>query len=249
MPPRASSERCSRRRSGSRSTSSTAWAAAVSSATARSRRRAPDGYTIGIITVEIGMMHWQGLTDLDGRVVHADRARQCRPGGRAGGGRFAVQERQRARRGHQGESRQVQGVGNGTGRHLAPRDRRDAAGPEGRSGERAVGAVRRRRTRPARPRGRRRADRARVAAGSARDDRRRQGQEPRRDGRQAGRALSQRSDAESGDRQQLDDGGMARHRGAEEPSARSARQAGRGALEDRREQGLHRVHGASRATA
>lgn len=27
---------------------------------------APDGYTIGILTVEIGMMHWQGLTDLTG---------------------------------------------------------------------------------------------------------------------------------------------------------------------------------------
>ncbi|MEP6941639.1 MAG: tripartite tricarboxylate transporter substrate binding protein [Betaproteobacteria bacterium] len=27
---------------------------------------APDGYTIGIITVEIGMMHWQGLTELTG---------------------------------------------------------------------------------------------------------------------------------------------------------------------------------------
>jgi tripartite-type tricarboxylate transporter receptor subunit TctC len=25
----------------------------------------PDGYTIGIATVEIGMMHWQGLTELD----------------------------------------------------------------------------------------------------------------------------------------------------------------------------------------
>ena len=25
---------------------------------------APDGYTIGLITVEIAMMHWQGLTDL-----------------------------------------------------------------------------------------------------------------------------------------------------------------------------------------
>src|SRR5829696_9143101 len=25
----------------------------------------PDGYTIGIITVEISMMHWQGLTQLD----------------------------------------------------------------------------------------------------------------------------------------------------------------------------------------
>ena len=27
---------------------------------------APDGYTIGMITVEIGMIHWQGLTDLTG---------------------------------------------------------------------------------------------------------------------------------------------------------------------------------------
>ena len=26
----------------------------------------PDGYTIGMITVEIGMMHWQGLTELSG---------------------------------------------------------------------------------------------------------------------------------------------------------------------------------------
>jgi tripartite-type tricarboxylate transporter receptor subunit TctC len=27
---------------------------------------APDGYTIGVLTVEIGMMHWAGLTDLTG---------------------------------------------------------------------------------------------------------------------------------------------------------------------------------------
>ena len=27
---------------------------------------APDGYTIGVATVEIGMMHWQGLTALNG---------------------------------------------------------------------------------------------------------------------------------------------------------------------------------------
>ncbi len=27
---------------------------------------APDGYTIGMLTVEIGMMHWQGLTELTG---------------------------------------------------------------------------------------------------------------------------------------------------------------------------------------
>ena len=41
---------------------------------------APDGYTIGMITVEIGMMHWQGLTDLAGTsytaigLVNADPA-------------------------------------------------------------------------------------------------------------------------------------------------------------------------------
>src|SRR6266540_1726807 len=41
---------------------------------------APDGYTIGIVTVEIGMMHWQGLTELNGAsytpiaLVNADAA-------------------------------------------------------------------------------------------------------------------------------------------------------------------------------
>jgi tripartite-type tricarboxylate transporter receptor subunit TctC len=41
---------------------------------------APDGYTIGMITVEIGMMHWQGLTELNGAsytpigLVNADPA-------------------------------------------------------------------------------------------------------------------------------------------------------------------------------
>jgi tripartite-type tricarboxylate transporter receptor subunit TctC len=41
---------------------------------------APDGYTIGLITVEIGMMHWQGLTKLMGAsytplgLVNADPA-------------------------------------------------------------------------------------------------------------------------------------------------------------------------------
>jgi tripartite-type tricarboxylate transporter receptor subunit TctC len=40
----------------------------------------PDGYTIGLITVEIGMMHWQGLTELSGAsytpigLVNADSA-------------------------------------------------------------------------------------------------------------------------------------------------------------------------------
>src|SRR6267378_2628434 len=47
--------------------------AAIASAT-------PDGYTIGMVTVEIGMMHWQGLTELSGAsytsigLVNADPA-------------------------------------------------------------------------------------------------------------------------------------------------------------------------------
>ena len=59
----------------------------------------------------------------------------------------------------------------------------------------------------------------------------------------------ERADAEGGDRQRLDDGGVARHRGAEGHSGRSARQARRGDEEDRREQGLHRLHGAAAASA
>ena len=39
---------------------------------------------------------------------------------------------------------------------------------------------------------------------------------------------------------------VARHRRAEEPAARGARQARRRDQEDRREQGLHRIHGAAR---
>src|SRR5881409_3397844 len=41
---------------------------------------APDGYTMGLVTVEIGMMHWQGLTELTGAsytpigLVNADPA-------------------------------------------------------------------------------------------------------------------------------------------------------------------------------
>src|SRR5256885_16035967 len=40
----------------------------------------PDGYTIGMVTVEIGMMHWQALTELSGAsytpigLVYADPA-------------------------------------------------------------------------------------------------------------------------------------------------------------------------------
>ena len=132
-PPRASSARCSRRSWASRSTSSTAPAAPAWSATRAIAAAPPDGYTIGLITVEIGMMHWQGLTDLTGTSYTPLGARQRRPGRRAGARRLAVQDRQRPGRRDQGQPRQVQGLGHRPGRHLAPGARRHAAGPEGRS--------------------------------------------------------------------------------------------------------------------
>ena len=39
---------------------------------------APDGYTLGIITVEIAMMHWQGLTELTPDELYAARADERR---------------------------------------------------------------------------------------------------------------------------------------------------------------------------
>ena len=182
----------------------------------------PDGYTIGLITVEIGMMHWQGLTDISRRVVHADRPGQRRPGRPAGARRLAVQERQRPGRGDQGQPGQVQGLGHRPGRHLASRHRRHAEGPEGRSGGAALGAVERRRARPAGSGRRRRRGRAVLAARGALDDRRRQGESLAIMDDDAGRALSERADAEGGDRQRLEDRRLARHRGAQGHSGRRA---------------------------
>ena len=45
---------------------------------------APDGYTITILTVEMTMMHWMGLTPAHLQGVHARRAAQHRPGRRPG---------------------------------------------------------------------------------------------------------------------------------------------------------------------
>ena len=53
--------------------------------------RAPDGYTIGIITVEIGDDALAGAHRAHRRVVHAARARQRRSGRRSGRGGLAVQ--------------------------------------------------------------------------------------------------------------------------------------------------------------
>ena len=50
---------------------------------------APDGYTLGMITVEITMMHWQGLTELKPDELHAARADERGSAGRAGQVRLA----------------------------------------------------------------------------------------------------------------------------------------------------------------
>ena len=51
----------------------------------------PDGYTIGLATVEIGMMHWQGLTELTApRTPH--RPGQRRPGRHPGARGRALQD-------------------------------------------------------------------------------------------------------------------------------------------------------------
>ena len=121
----------------------------------------PDGYTIGLITVEIGMMHWQGLTDLSGAsytpigLVNAD------PAGlqvRADAPYKTVNELVAAIKANPGKFK-ASGTGQGGIWHLA------IAGmlkdlkvdPAAR-----LGAVERRRARPAGSRRRRRRDRARA---------------------------------------------------------------------------------------
>ena len=187
---------------------------------------APDGYTIGLATVEIGMMHWQGLTELTGAsytplaLVNAD------PAGVQVRADAPYKNDQRPAGGDQGESGQAQGLGNRPGRHLASRARRAAARPEDRSGRRALGSEQRRRAGIAGHGCRRSRHRAVFATRGARADRCRQGQEPRHHERQAVGALSECADAEGCDRQRLDDGRVARHGRSEGNSAGSARQAG-----------------------
>ena len=84
----------------------------------------PDGYTIGLITVEIAMMHHVGLTPLRHTdytpigLVNADPAginvRVDSP--------YKIGEGAAER--HQGEPGQDEGLRHRSGRHLAPRDRR-----------------------------------------------------------------------------------------------------------------------------
>jgi tripartite-type tricarboxylate transporter receptor subunit TctC len=79
----------------------------------------PDGYTIGLATVEIGMMHWQGLTDLTSASYTPIGFGQCRPSGCSSPCRFALQNRERTVGGHQGQPRQIQSLRHRPRRHLA----------------------------------------------------------------------------------------------------------------------------------
>ncbi len=136
----------------------------------------PDGYTWGLATVEITMMHWQGLATIQPKdftvvaIINADA------GGLMVRHGLAVQDREGPDRGHQEEARRrAQGLGHRAGRNLAPRARRVAARREGGPDEGAVGAEPGRGARDAGSRRRRGRLRHRLAARRPRVDRRRQG--------------------------------------------------------------------------
>ena len=162
------------------------------------------------------MMHWQGLTDLTGAsytpigLVNAD------PAGlqvRADSPYKTVKDLVDAIKANPGKFK-ASGTGQGGIWHLALagmlKDLKidPAAAPWVPS--------QRRRARPAGHGGRRRRDRAVLAARGALADRRRQGAEPGDHGRQRRPALyPERADAEVADRQRLEDGRLARHRRAQ----------------------------------
>ena len=87
----------------------------------------PDGYTIGIITVEIGMLHHQKLTDLNGTSYTPIALVNADPAGVQVRADAPYKNLQRPAGRDQGQPRQVQGLGHRPGWHLAPGDRRAAA--------------------------------------------------------------------------------------------------------------------------
>ena len=183
----------------------------------------PDGYTIGLITVEITMMHWAGLTQIKHSRLHADRPRELGSGRGQRARRCAVQVGEGPARRGEGEPRQVQGVRDRARGHLAPRARRHAQGPGHRPGGRSLGAVARRRARPAGPRRRRHRVRDLLDPGGARAHRRGQGESPRDHGREPARAVPEPADPEEGAQQQLGNGGLARYRGVRRACRRTCR--------------------------
>ena len=207
---------------------------------------APDGYTIGLITVEIGMMHWQGLTDLTGAsytpigLVNAD------PAGvevAADSPYKTIDDLVAAVKANPGKMK-ASGTGQGGIWHLAlagmlqdlkvdpaavPWVPSNGAAPG--LQDLVAGGVQ---IAPVSlPEARSLIDAGKVKSLALMADK-------------PSAAVPERSDAQGCDRQQLDDGGVARHCRTEEPAARSARQAFRRNPENRCEQGLHGLHGAAR---
>ena len=152
----------------------------------------PDGYTIGIITVEIGMMHHQKLTDLNGTsytplaLVNAD------PAGvqvRADAPYKNVTTCWPPSRPTPASSRRPAPARAASGTWRSPGCCSDQKIDPARA---AVGAVERRRAGAARPGRRRRRSGAVLAARSARAHRSRQGEEPGDHGRRSPRRCSPR---------------------------------------------------------
>ena len=183
------------------------------------------------------MMHWQGLTDLTGASYTPIALVNADPAGVQVARRFAVQDRQRscstAIKANPGKLK-ASGTGQGGIWHLAiagllqdlkidpqtaiPWVPSNGAAPG--LQDLVAGGVE---IVPV------------LAARSARADRRRQGRRASRSWPTSRAALyPERADDEGSDGQQLDDGGVARHRGAEGPAAEASRQARRGDQEDRR---------------
>ena len=106
---------------------------------------APDGYTLGLMTVEISMMHWQGLTELKpDSYTPLALMNEDPPGVQVKGG-SPYKTVQGAGRRDQGRAGwKVESLGHGPGRHLASGAGRlaDRDGPEARSC--GVGALERR---------------------------------------------------------------------------------------------------------
>ena len=83
----------------------------------------PDGHTITIVTVELAMMHWMGLTPLTYREFTPDRPGEYRRGRRPGGAGRSLEEPQGPLGLREGQPRQGQGLGDrgraGSGTWLA----------------------------------------------------------------------------------------------------------------------------------
>ena len=171
----------------------------------------PDGYTIGLITLEINMMHWVGLTDLtyegytpfalintDAAAIHVKTD-------------SPYKTRQGAVRPHQGQPEQGGRVGIGAGRQLAPRARRPDAGRRHSAELDPLGAGNRCGDRAHRPRGRRGRVRVMLDAGGRGADQGRPHPQPDLHVGDARGEFPRRPDGRGSDRSQVAQGRVARH--------------------------------------